>query len=392
MSSNRIITLIVILVLLVCGYWVSQNFRIVETEVSTGYDGEARTNSYYAARQFLRRMGYDARTLSTLDLHNQAYGENSTLLYFGNRQNLGEQRSQQLLDWVERGGHLLLTPQSTLEVDDSREDTALDPILNELEIYAYYSEYEEEELDQQESDVWDADEELDLSELVIDGYPTNTFLYSAEQLVGTLPGDQTASDQYGIQWLSRGIGRGHVSIMTDFTPFQNYQLEQHQNAQLLRLVTGMHAREGDIIWLLHDTDMPPLWRLILNSALPVVVSCFAILMVWLWGSLFRFGPIVREPEPEQRQLLEHLDAAGNHQRKHAPTKLFSITQSALHKKIARLYPQWSTLEYQEKTELLLDQLNLTESGAKLVLSKPSQMMPNEFYAAIRTLQSIRKSI
>ena len=392
MTSNRIITLIVILLLLIGGYWFSQNFRIVEREYVSGYDGEARTNAYYAARQFLRRTGYDARTLNTLDLHNQVYGENSTILYLGNRQNLGEQRSQQLLNWVERGGHLLLTPQNTLAADYSLEDAPLDPILDKLEIYAYYSEYEEDESYEEDSDEEDLLEEPDLSELIIDGYPTNTFIFSTKKLIGTLPGDQTASDKYGIQWLSRKLGNGNVSIMTDFTPFQNYQLEQHQNAQLLRLVAGIHAREGDVIWLLHDTNMPPLWRLILNYALPVVVSCFAILVIWLWGSLFRFGPIVREPEPEQRQLLEHLDAAGSHQRKHAPTKLFSITQSALLKKIARLYPQWSTLAYQEKTEILLNQLNLSESGARLVLSKPSQMMPNEFYAAIRTLQSIRKSI
>ncbi len=380
---------------MLCAYWFSQNFRIVEREVSTGYDGEATSNSYYAARQFLRRMGYDARTLSTLDLHNQVYGENTTLLYFGNRQNLGEQRSQQLLDWVERGGHLLLTPQNILDADDPEEDAPLDPILDTLEIYAYYSDYEEMDVENEDdTDEWneEEDDELDLSELTIDGYPTNTFLYSAERLVGTIPGDQTASDMYGVQWLSRALGSGNVSVITDFSPFQNYQLDQHDNAQLLRLVAGIHANQGNVIWLLHDTDMPPLWRLILNSALPVVVSCATILLVWLWGSLFRFGPIVREPEPEQRQLLEHLDAAGYHQRKHAPSKLFSTTQGAVLKKIARLYPQWSTLEYQDKTELLLDQLKLTESGARLVLSKPTEMMPNEFYAAIKTLQTIRKSI
>ncbi|HEY5930391.1 MAG TPA: DUF4350 domain-containing protein, partial [Burkholderiales bacterium] len=102
--------LIVLLLLIAVGSgtaWFLNNFEEVTENVHTGYRGEARVNPWLAAQRLLVRMGAQATTMRSVpELRNLA--PSATLLLPARRNTLTSSLRQSLLDWVDRGGHLIV--------------------------------------------------------------------------------------------------------------------------------------------------------------------------------------------------------------------------------------------------------------------------------------------
>ncbi len=411
MSTKKIIVSLGILAIMaLLTLWAMKNFEIVETEKKSGFKGEARTNPYYAARQYLRAMGFDARILTTLELHNRGYQNGSTLFYIGDRYALGEQRSNEILDWAKNGGHLIFEPDymEYLEddfTDDSESnnyefgDKGVDFLAEALQI----TQHELEEIKDQSAEpdkTTSADDSSQTTqtehdhrlEIEFDNSKLRTHTHHNSFLSGNQPDDRVASDAYGPQIISRSYGKGLISVITTFDLFDNFRIENEDHARYLSTITAMHAQHAQVVWLLHDTSMPPLWKLILNHAMPVVCVAIGTLLIWMLSGAFRFGPIIRQPEPAQRQLLEHIDAAGHFHWQRSPRKLYANTQTALHTKIAKNYPQWLHNNDAAKYQLLTKELHLTQRTSNLVLAKPADLDSDELFSAIKTLEIIRKQL
>ena len=108
MKAQRIgFGLLAILVLVGATLSFLNTFELKETEEHVGFKGEAKTNNLYAARLFLKSMGIPAQRqerLSTLP------DTDTVLIIDTQRYTLSTQKIEELLAWVERGGHLIPAP------------------------------------------------------------------------------------------------------------------------------------------------------------------------------------------------------------------------------------------------------------------------------------------
>ena len=104
--------------------WVRANLEWTKDKEWVGASGAARTRQFLAAERLALRMGLGARELTTL-LELDAQPAGGVLLLPARRQ-VDSRRQQALLDWAERGGHLVVEAEPLRQVD---------PLIRELTHY-----------------------------------------------------------------------------------------------------------------------------------------------------------------------------------------------------------------------------------------------------------------
>ncbi|PTT75382.1 hypothetical protein DBR42_29045, partial [Pelomonas sp. HMWF004] len=109
MKREHLIWLLAVLSLGAAGWWLSLNTEWVEVTEARGAQGEARDNPVYAFEQLLRRLGMQVQhheSLATMP------PPQARLLLLSGDWSLMPERAGQLQDWVQHGGHLVLTQDS----------------------------------------------------------------------------------------------------------------------------------------------------------------------------------------------------------------------------------------------------------------------------------------
>src|SRR5690242_11973147 len=125
MTFTRRHGLIALLVLAVAGAlaggyaWWQHNFVRAEEWVDLPRTGEARRNPLYVLKLALIGDGVKARARPRLQLDSIAPGPRDTVLLYNDPRTISDKEEAALLDWVERGGHLLLRtpPPGPLDVE-----------------------------------------------------------------------------------------------------------------------------------------------------------------------------------------------------------------------------------------------------------------------------------
>ncbi len=139
--------------------------------------------------------------------------------------------------------------------------------------------------------------------------------------------------------------------------------------------------------------MPSILALIWTHAFPVVVISLLMLILWLSGSLFRFGPLIPQPETERRQFLEHIDASGKYfWKNNQKNKLVNSTRSALDKRVSQMIPGWGQLSKQEQKNKMATILDMPESTLNNLMDTDSDLHSQDFTRLIRQLDNARKRL
>jgi hypothetical protein len=103
---------LVLLVALLTALFLA-GFERVEETVEIPAIGEARTNNFFALERFYGEMGIEARDVIGW---NRLPPTDHTLMLLGARYTEEDLRTNALIDWVERGGHLVMVPQGAIDV------------------------------------------------------------------------------------------------------------------------------------------------------------------------------------------------------------------------------------------------------------------------------------
>lgn len=104
LESDSMWNALFVVALLVFGTWVVFNTEWADEEVRDPAKGEAATDSHYAIKQIVTRLGGKVVSPSNLDLLPPA---NATLVLNSWNWDLFPQREKALQQWVESGGHLV---------------------------------------------------------------------------------------------------------------------------------------------------------------------------------------------------------------------------------------------------------------------------------------------
>ncbi len=311
--------------------WFLDNFERVEAQVWVGPSAAARSNPYLAALRFVERLGFTAR-LEEQPARLQAVPSRTTFIVPAARPWLGEARAQEWLRAVENGGHLIVEP----EPAGNR-----DPLLDALRIARR-----------------SVKPAAGIFEVKWPGRQARLQIAVAGSQVlelGRAPADIIVADAHGVRLASMRRGAGRISVMTGLQRFDNRHIGSHDHAELLRRLLALEPA-GEVL-IVRAAGAPPLWDWLVAHALPVLVAGSILLVLGLWRTLPRFGPVVPAAAPPRRQLLEHLRAAGRFAWKHGTRgRLLAAAREQVERHIALAAPRLVHLPPQRRYGELAAQL------------------------------------
>ncbi|HIO97162.1 MAG TPA: DUF4350 domain-containing protein [Leucothrix sp.] len=436
--SNRTATLlIVLLVALIIGAGVYNFYKTheyKEVEIRTGLLNEARTNPFYASRLFLKRMGIPTIKKESLQTNWGFPNTDTVMIITTKRKGLSTARTEELLEWVESGGHLIARSTSDwyYSGDGGDEETeeeinkmlsdkdSRDPLQRLLGIHSgkriHLSEDVNKEKDKKKKKIKSDAEEImtALLETKVDETPEYEISIKGADaplkiqmdwfenlVIDDL--DKSASYQTEQVKLKTGnfiirtkVGEGLVTLVSDMDFFKNYEIEKSDHAKILwHLVHGYQTdiQQPKTVWLIHDDEMASLWNLLWKNAWTLILSLTLFLALWMLQASRRFGPVIPKQQEDRRSLNEHITSSGNYywknNKKH---RLIESSRLALTQRLTRVHPGWANYSREEQIKLLSNQLNMPSEALHRLLYDNNFEQGDDFTWLVQQLEKVRKSI
>lgn len=380
-------------VLLAVVLLVSLIYSLLEydyAEKDAGYQGEARTNAYLAAEFFLLNMGQQAQRIKLFSTNKTLLKSSDTLMVPSIRLAFDRRRSDEMLDWVERGGHLIITGQPITESNSGREDFILEKLglMIEREALADGSTQDEEQIDVaiDDEDFW----KIDLDDLLVVTKKDN---FNAQVVWSIEDNDRT----HALQIL---VGRGRVTLLSDMQIFKNDYIDQFDHAAFLFLLSNdqfnqaefNRAGAGTFYYSLFE-DQDSLLQWLWKNAQLFILSFIVTIVIVLWRLMPRFGPLININQPIRRRFSEHLKAAGNyHWRQGNYQHLLHNVRSQLSQKLKIKKPEWSRLSKQAQLRHFADMTQLELEVIERALFSTEIERQDDFIMHIKILEQLRKSL
>ncbi|RKZ48150.1 MAG: hypothetical protein DRR16_14805 [Candidatus Parabeggiatoa sp. nov. 3] len=401
----NVLVLLFIGVIFFIGLWFYMNFERVSKEVEVGFQGKARENPLLAAERLLDRMGTPVKTLQSLHhLENLDTQDTLVLLHYGSF--LNDDHIQQLNQWIDEGGHLIIVSETLHDAFGETSDS--DPLLTELNIYQFQHDLDETEI-----------EKAPPTDLVWAQYPLKV-AFNPNYYLESSYSDQALEihDEYGTHLLFYYYGIGMITVLSDLAFIENAQIGEYDHAKFLWLLVNFE-RPATQVWLLSNKavvtekgnaskgNMPALPILLWRNLWTVIISATVLLLFWLWLASRRFGPLLPLPSRTRRRLLEHVEASGHFlwKQKQGPVLLHS-TKQALLKRLHSVHPDWMHLSHGELSQHLAPLCSLaaddieqalqttqSETEFHLKVFAPQKLLDErDFTQTIQILTQIRKSL
>ncbi|MEL6346307.1 MAG: DUF4350 domain-containing protein [Myxococcota bacterium] len=280
-------------------------FEPVEEEVARAARGEAATNEYYAAEQMLTAMGVPARSVWDLV---EPPPKDTLLILIDDNTAARDQIDEVVVRWVRSGGRLLIAAPSEAEIA---------PILNllgaarvtptDVDFIAEDSGFTEVEPTERE--------EITLSQMPLAGGAGIALLerppWRVTHVDATHRWSMTAStgevEDVAIVF---PYGGGQVAVIGGAHLWVNHHIGESEHATLLwELVAAIRGDTKKALLVVRG-GASSIWALLWRYARPAVVSLATLILIGLWRSSRRFGPMLPERGRERRSMVEHVEAAG----------------------------------------------------------------------------------
>ena len=441
MSKPLGITITVLIALLFAGgiYVFLETHEKKERTIHTGLFGEARKNPLYAGRVFLKRMGIPTETKTSVQGFTGYPGTDTVILINSKRTTLSAFQTQQLINWVQKGGHVIalatnkwrfnrsdksadsyerLNDFQSMTIDIKLTDNMYspDPLQNYMGIstrkktqYDDLSIAEKKQLDEiEEND--DTNSTENLFKIKLSDSPRKLAIHNSwfhPIIVDPYYRAKTEIIKLGsYNFIARQkIGSGLVTLVSSLEFIENKQLEKADHAEIFwHIIHGINKPidQPAKVWLIHSDKMPPLWDLIWRNAWMFILSLLFLFIAWLLLATRRFGPVIPKLTEDRRSLTEHISSSGSFYWKHNyKQQLLESTRSAVHQRLILLHPNWNHLSEEQQVELVVKDIELAQdlersNNLKLnhkdihrALYAPSIEQADDFTNTIRILESIR---
>lgn len=269
-----------------------------EEEREIGHRGEARIDPYLAGRRFLEELGYEVRRERSWP---ELGGEDAMLLMPAAMIE-GRGTVDQLRRWVSAGGHLVClfdgasaarNDWGSMWLQDPPPPEALIEWVESLGM-EYDSEVEEpgdSELADGATWMVEGPEEFRIEQA---GLPR--FVWD--------PGDEETGESF----VSMYIGAGRLTLVADARPLRNRYIGEADHALLLAALARA-SRPGAVVFVVGSGVS--FWAMLWRTGWPVIVALLLVVVIWLWRTLPRFGPLKVETRIDDwRDYRRHLEAVG----------------------------------------------------------------------------------
>lgn len=418
--------------------WFLTNFERKDIEVASNWQGEARTNPLYAARLFLKRMGIPTYRIEHPLSLDKLPPISTTILLATERTTLSGQRIQNLLAWVAKGGHLITAatqygletdPEYNDEIDDlstiplSEGRIVQDHLQDQLGIYSdellsYYdttaiettpdTETFSQELNTQDNEIIATDSENIDVDSSITYKDTPHWYFTLEndktffiRLAHFYPlinayaheDQQIFSDNGAVFGQHHRYEKGYVTLLGSLDIFDNYDIDEADNAEFFWHIIHYQDRTPESVWLLHNNEMPFLLAWLWQKAPLFLISLSLLLVATLIAAGQRFGPLIPVPERNRRSLIEHIRASAYFFWQHRQhTFLLNSTRQAVHQHIMHLHPGWRHLNQAEQYHWLIEQTQLPKEYIYALLHDSTITHAQDFRRLVQQLQTLKNTL
>ncbi|MGE8495891.1 MAG: DUF4350 domain-containing protein [Pseudomonas sp.] len=394
------IGLTVLLVLGLFGAYLLSKAEPYEEDVRHGPAPEAQANPYLAAEHFLRKQGLQVQRADGLEVLPTLPSTGHTLLLLGNRRDLTPRQSARLLEWAEKGGHLVFVAERLWDEDDGKSG---DLLLDSLGI----QQYESDELDTASDDEdAAADEETAQAEELPapEPYAELTQLYLENEDAPAYFSFDPSFHLYDAQnrahaWANSGDathlvqlyhGAGLITVLSDAWIWRTFNIAEYDNAWLLWYL----SQDSDVT-LLYRADRDDLFSLLLRHFAEALAALALLIIGGLWFFGMREGPLLAPASPSRRQLQEHLRASADFllHRSGQHSLLHSLQQD-IQRRARRRHPGFERLGVAEQWQVLGRLTRLPSSAISQAMRPlPKQRLAaTEFTRQVAHLQTLRNAL
>ncbi|MES2148264.1 MAG: DUF4350 domain-containing protein [Pseudomonadota bacterium] len=398
-------------VIALAGWWWVENMEQRLGPVATGTDA-ARKNPMLAATRLLQRHGHQVTLAPTLGTLALAALPDGTLLLAEPEGVVNAGQARQLLAWVRRGNTLItrprrLNPDEDASAGSPAKATASAPRLSgkvEVDPLAVHLGVRSSEGQQQLGrcapgsaalkDDKQAPWLLAGMRLACLALPASGHLLEVDTrsaILVTLRGaaEPAWSDSKGEAVRLYPEGKGRI-VMLAANYFGNQRLQHFDHAELLLALSAYDARRTDVT-IVQRIDVlrwyAALWQ---NYSMALSGAALALVLL-VWKSMRRFGPLLPAPQRERRALIEHIDASGAWlwQFPGGRELLLGAVRDSVLALLERRQPELRALGPGDQLALMARLTGLPLGALDAALFQPALRRPQEFTRQIRTLQQLR---
>lgn len=368
MSREGVWTAVVVALAGLCAIWFFMNFERVAARERVGMSGEARRDPYLALERLSERMGLPARELRTLaDLG--VLPPHGVLLLPRARAELARRERDRLLEWVARGGTLVV------EAEPPR---VPDPLLDALGVQRIRPEKPAASAPRTVAPA--------------PGARALRVALPATQLLRARHADHAAALGEGALLVRIPYERGRATVLVDFGPLQNDAIGRHDHAELgWQLAQG--AGDAGELLVLNRPEKLSLADWLRANAAQALAAAALLVALWLWRIAPRFGPVAPDPERARRSLLDHLRASGRFLWAVGQgARLGEAAREAALRRLQRAHPDFAALSPSERRARLAATFGLAEDDARQVLERQAPRTIPEFVRCVRVYQAIHERL
>ncbi len=423
--KNKLPLILALIVIALSTYSFFYLFESYEEQEDLGWDKKARRNPYLAAEQFLAQTGVRVTSSDNFDklIQLPPYG----MVFISNSsQTLTRKRVDNLLEWVEQGGHLIvaapvydkdnkdfLLSRFNVENHELSKDEETDeakpeeqPRLSEqLEkinkdiLDNKQKEKQKEEKSKEQSIIPDAEittlkfTDIDTTVRVhfsSESGLTHPGLYKNEntKYEGVEPGYWTGSE-YGVHFMQFDLGDGLLSIISDNSIWRSDRINELDHAYLLWLLSNKNSE----VVLLYGANMPSIFYFIWQYASEMVLTLGVLLMAWLLYRSRRFGSIRQFTDIAHQSLAEHIRASGEYLwRDHKYEQLIEPLRYEIKNRTQMHFPNYKQLNLQQQVELIQEYTSLSADRIESAFNRDISGDESEFTNIVTDLQKIRNTL
>lgn len=444
---NRTVLIVVAIVAVFVGslsWWFFENYEQYDKEVNTNFSGEAAKNPYYAAELFLKKYNMEVKSLPSILELKQMPDTNDVLFIPTKRFDIGADRVAELLEWVRKGGHLIIMARYNRKGDIETKDdlfhelgVTTDHTFDVLPIFGMLMEGIEEqaEKDATEQEAAEQEEQTATDDAITEESAKSSNNEKRDK--ETKPEKKKSTkgktkwlrtvldihvnedtenkkvqfwpskwmvnqDLYEPSWAVKGkngshllefhIDEGWVTLLSEIDFMTNRHIDKYDHAAFLHTLVHIDNSQRKL-WIIRNDDSPSLLAILFDKHLPVAITFIAFVLVWLWYASRRFGPMAPDPTAVRRSMNEHIVSTGHFQwRNRNRTELLHSVQKALHEQIKQTHPLWVRLSDKELAAKLAKLAVLSEARVYRALTAKVVEKELEFSDIIEVFSVIRKKL
>jgi hypothetical protein len=384
-KRNSLATVLILLALGAIGLWIANNTHWEDVNERTPPKGEAATNPFYSAQHLAEMLG--ARTRLRHEIVTLPPTQAVMVITFWNW-GLIPERSHRIEQWVRDGGRLVVSGGVIMD-----------------ETFDKWTGVKQVELPREKDPVSRLATCAPLTQrLTVDPAPTGVSPASSsaehfnicqllwpQELVTTRKFSWRLRDRDGhTKALRIPIGRGSVTLINGLV-FGNPALLCGESGLLFTAATQL--RRGDDVEFLTDGNGGSLLALLWGYGWPVIVLAGLLIVLWLWRSGVRFGPLVAAADPARRSLAEQIRGTGQFIVRFGGGKaLYDATARALNEAASRRVPRYERLNGEERIAALASLTGLGPAELSAALDDPAARRPKEIRKTIAFLEAARRRI